>query len=148
MALLGIDVGTTEVKALLFDPVTRTHYIAHKSYPLIFPKPNHVEQDPQQIWEAAKQAVREVIRNAGGDVDVTSLSLSSQGGTLIPLDKKGKPLGNAIVWMDHRPQEENMILKEKFGDNFFYLKTGWRLIGCLPLLQIYWLRENRPYFFE
>jgi len=148
MTLLGIDVGTTGVKALLFDPATNTDYIAHQSYKLILPEANYVEQDPQRIWEATKQAIREAVRKAGGRVSVTSLSLSSQGGTLIPLGKYGEPVGNAIVWMDHRPREETIGLREKFGDDFFYLKTGWRLIGCLPLLQICWLREKRPDFFE
>ena len=140
MSLLGIDVGTTEVKVLLFDLETKTYYLQRRNYPLIFPERDYVEQNPQLIWDVTKQAIREVMKEAKREVSITSLSVSSQGGTLIPLNGNYNPLGNAIVWMDHRPNEENRRLKEKFGDDFFYLKTGWRLIGCLPLLQICWLR--------
>jgi len=148
MMLLGIDIGTTGVKALLFDTSRKNYHFAQQNYDLIFPKPSYVEQDPHQIWKATKQVIREVTRKASDHVDVTSLSLSSQGGTLIPLGKDGKPLYNAIVWMDHRPGDETVKLREKFGDDFFYLKTGWRLAGCLPLLQICWLKEKRPSLFK
>jgi xylulokinase len=146
--LLGVDVGTTGVKALLFNPIKKNQYFAFKRCDLIFPGPDQVEQDPQQIWEATKQVIREVVKKAGKQSEVTSISISSQGGTLIPLGKNDEPLSNAIVWMDHRAKDETNRLKKKFGNSFFYSKTGWRLFNCLPFLQIYWLRRNRLNQFE
>ena len=142
--LLGIDVGTTGVKALLIDPSTKTHHLAQCNFDLIFQEPGHVEQDPLQIWTATKSAIRDVVSFAGRQVRVSSLSISSQGGTLIPVGSDGDPLGRAIVWMDHRAKGQTKGLREKFGDNFFFTKTGWCPTGCLPLLQICWMREENP----
>jgi len=147
LTLLGIDVGTTGVRALLFDPSSRRCHIADRSYELFLPEPGRAEQDPDQIWEATKSATAEVLRTADGTQTV-SLSISSQGGTLIPLDEKFKPRGNAIVWMDHRAKAQADALTSEFGKEFFYKKTGWPLTGCLPFLQIRWLKEERPELFR
>jgi len=148
--LLGIDVGITSVKALLVDPSGRRRYLSQRSLRLIFPGGERVEQDPLQMWDATLSAVSEVLSRArhDGDGEVTSISLSSQGGTLIPLDESAEPLGRAIVWMDHRPREQSRELRRRFGEDFLYEKTGWTPTGCLPLLQIRWLRRNRPSLFE
>lgn len=148
MILLGIDVGTTGVKALAFDTSTGKHHIAHRSYDLILPQPDHVEQNPNQIWDATVSATAEALAAAGRVAKPASLSISSQGGTLIPLDDEFKPLGNAVVWMDHRARALGDALSEEFGKDFFYMKTGWPLTGCLPFIQIRWLRDERPQFFR
>lgn len=148
MILLGIDVGTTGVKALAFDTSTGKHRIAHRSYDLFFPQPAHVEQSPGQIWDATKSAAAEVLATAGTRAEPASVSISSQGGTLIPLDEEFKPLGNAVVWMDHRARALGGALNKEFGKDFFYMKTGWPLTGCLPFIQIRWLKDERPGFFR
>ncbi|MCD6593186.1 hypothetical protein J7L00_03785 [Candidatus Bathyarchaeota archaeon] len=147
-AILGIDVGTTRVKAFLFDLENGRRYFSYRNCNLILSKSGYVEQDPRQILAETKNVIRDVMKLAADRVNVISLSFSSQGGTLIPLDEHGKPVCNAITWMDRRAHRENSILKERFGEDFFYLKTGWRLLGCLPLLQIYWLKKNKPDLFK
>lgn len=135
-------------KRLLFDPSTKASRITERSYSLIVPEPNYVEQDLHQMWEATKQAIRDVVTHDRRYVNVTSLSISSRGGTLIPLAANMDLLGNAIVWMDQRPIEETGELRKKFGDDFFYFKTGHILNCCLPLLQLCRLKKNQPSFFK
>ncbi len=147
MSLLGIDVGTTAVKVLLSDSSGGT-LMARRGYPLDLPGPDQVEQDPEQVWAETKGAVREIVKTAGLKAGSLATSISSQGATLIPLDGKWSPLGKAIVWMDHRAKAQARRLVERFGRDFFYLKTGWQLSNCLPFLQICWLRDESPRYFQ
>ncbi len=148
MTLLGIDVGTTGVKALAFDTSTGEYHITQRSYDLLFPQTDRVEQSPDQIWQATKSAASEALATAGEGAEPVSVSISSQGGTLIPLDDEFKTLGNAVVWMDHRAKALGDALNKEFGKDFFYMKTGWPLTGCLPFIQIHWLKDERPGFFR
>ena len=141
--LLGLDVGTTAVKALLVDHEKGESHISKRSLDLIFPGEDMVEQNPMGIWTAAVEAIGDVVKRAGTS-NVESISVSSQGGTLVPLNQAGRPVGNAIVWMDHRARVQAEELVRKYGIDFTFYKTGWRATGCLPMLSMVWLAEERP----
>jgi sugar (pentulose or hexulose) kinase len=148
MAVLGVDVGTTAVKAMLVDNETGSRHLSQCGVGISTPRPGWVEQDPEDYWTAIGLAVGDVLSRLGAGIDVSSLSISTQGGTLIPIDASGHVLGRAVVWMDHRAVTQSKALLRELGPDFFYLKTGWRPSGCLPFLQICWLREERPDLFE
>ncbi len=152
---LGIDLGTTAVKAIVLDE--RGAIVASGSAPthLVRGPGGLVEQPVESIWLDAAAAVRSI-----GDIstrsDIRAIALSSQGGTLIlpvarasglcttqagRLCHPGTPLGNAISWMDTRPAALGAALLCGHADAFFYGKTGWSLrLGCLPLAQLLRLR--------
>ena len=88
--LIGIDVGTTGTKAILFSKEGTCLKSAYQGYPLSTPQVGHVEQDPEDWWQAVGKTVREVS-NGYGD-KVCALSLSTQGGTMVCADEKGNPL--------------------------------------------------------
>lgn len=145
--LLGIDVGTTGTKALLFAADGELMGHAYRSYPLSTPQVGWSEQRAQDWWEAVVATVREICD--GHDYQVAAISLSLQGGTMVPVDERGNALRPAIVWNDNRGAEQKQaFLRETGDDAYMYQTTGWHLGNKLPALEIRWIRENEPEIFQ
>ncbi|MCX7669837.1 MAG: FGGY family carbohydrate kinase [Anaerolineae bacterium] len=145
--LLGLDVGTTAVKALLFDLQGRVRAGASYAYRLLMPQSGWVEQDAEELWRGVVTALRTVTAQRAPGDEVLALAQSSQGGTTIPVDAAGAPLCHAISWMDGRAQKEQQELREAGLAEMIYRRTGWPLMAGLPLQHIRWLRRERPALF-
>ena len=147
--LLGIDVGTTGTKTLLFSTDGALIGHAYRGYPLSTPNVGWSEQQPQDWWQAVVDTVREVCADKNIGQNVAAISLSLQGGTIVATDKLGNPLYPAIVWNDIRCTEEKEAFLKEFGDaDRMYQATGWELDNGLPALAIRWLREHKPEVFQ
>ena len=148
--VLGIDVGTTGTKSLLFTEKGKYVGQAYKGYDLITPRVGFSEQRAEDWWDAVVCTVREVVLAAGVDGgDVVGISLSLQGGTLVPVGKNYEPLANARVWNDYRCDEQNREYLNEVGDaKSMYEKTGWSLGKGLLALEIREIRDNSPELFE
>ena len=92
--------------------------------------------------------IRECISDISDKENILALSISSQGGSLLPVDEDGNPLSNVIVWMDKRGIQQQKGLLKLHNNDFYYKKTGWKLSTGGNLVQIRWLKENRPDIFE
>jgi len=145
---LGIDVGTTATKTLLINQSGEVITLAQQRYEIIPSHNTWVEQDPEDWWDAVVKTVRKVVRGDETKKRIKGISLSTQGGTLIPVDLEGKPLRKAITWLDQRAGKQGKSLEEKFGGDFFYSRTGYKPHSGLPLLYICWLKDNEPKVFE
>jgi xylulokinase len=146
VSLLGIDVGTTAVKAVVLDPERGVLGSGRTSYPLVRPRPGWVELDGEVYWQAVCSAVRGAIADSCGAA-VSALAISSQGETLVPVDGAGAPTRPAIVWLDSRATAESAALDELFGEAV-YARTGQpRLSPTWPACKLLWLREHEPDLF-
>ena len=144
--LLGIDVGTTGTKALLFSADGELVGHAYRSYPLSTPQVGWSEQRAEDWWEAVVATVREIC--GGQDYKVAAISLSLQGGTVVPVDENGSALRPAIVWNDGRGTAQKEAFLQEVGDDaYMYRTTGWHLGRNLPALEIRWIRDNEPDIF-
>lgn len=149
--LLGIDVGTTGTKSLLFSSEGKLISSAYQGYDLITPNVGWSEQRADDWWNAIVKTVNEVVAAAGPDAGkkVAGISLSLQGGTFVPVDREMKPLKNAVVWNDHRCDKEMEAYLEEVGDKAsMYQKTGWNLGKGLVSLNIRWLKDHEPETFQ
>ena len=147
---LGIDLGTTGTKSILFDEFNNELGRGYKGYPLISPFDSAFEQDPSEWAKAVIESVREAV-NGQGD-GVVSLSVSAQGGSFFfaDIDENGKiiPLTNAFTWMDKRADKESAELLEKAPKDYFYFRTGSLLgSGSFPAKYL-WLKKNNPEIIE
>lgn len=146
--LVGIDIGTTGAKTLVFNENGRRVGHAYRSYSVQNPKPDWVEQDPKVWWQALVSTVREAISALKDPEHVAALSISSQGGSLVTLDSDGNPLIPAISWMDRRAgQLELDALLNGKETNYHYTHTGWKLTNSFNLVQIKWLANHRTDIF-
>ena len=147
--LIGVDVGTTGTKALLFSEDGALLGQAYQDYPILTPQVGHSEQNAGDWWNAVVTVIRSVCDGKDIGERVAAISLSTQGGTVVPVGQDGEPLRPALVWNDARCEaQKEAFLKEVGPERVMYEKTGWKL-GCgLPALEIRWLRENEPALFE
>jgi len=143
--LLGIDVGTSSVKAALVDPQGTVHAVGHAEYPLHHIRPAWVEQDPEDWWRGTCQAVREALAKVPqGAGRVLGLAVSCQAPTLLALGRSGRPLRPAMIWMDRRAEAEIVRLAEQMGADQIYRVTGNRPDAFYVAARLLWLREHEP----
>ncbi len=142
--LLGIDFGTTALKACLFDENGTRIATESAQYKLIT-KGEFVEFDAEEFFKI----VENVIEKITDRYTVDALSVDTQGETLIVLDKAGKPLMNAIIWLDNRAEKQAKEMQAKFGFEKIYNITGQAEIPAgYPAPKIKWLKENAPEVFN
>ena len=148
--LLGLDVGTTSVKAGLFDVAGRQVAAAGREYRLAHPAPDRAEIDPEAWWSAAVSAVREALASSGADPSsVAAMAVSSQGETVVAVDAAGRPLGPALVWLDNRATAEARALGERFSNAQVYDRTGIPDVNpTWPAAKLLWWRANEPDLFR
>jgi xylulokinase len=143
--LLGIDVGTSSVKAVLLDLRGNLCAVCQAEYPLHHIRPAWVEQDPQDWWQATCQAVREALASVPHAPErVLGLAVSSQAPTLLALDRSGQPLRPAMIWMDRRAESEAARLTELVGAKEIHRITGNRPDAFYVAARLLWLRNYEP----
>ena len=143
--LLGIDAGTTSVKAGLFTPDGRCLGIERQEYQLETPGVERAQLDPNLYWQACINTVRKVLTHKHQPEDqVIALAVSSQGETLVSLDKDGLPVYPAIVWLDNRAVSQAQYLSQQFQEKV-YQHTGIpEIVPTWTACKILWLKENEP----
>jgi len=146
--LLGIDVGTTSLKAGLFTPEGDCLGIEREEYMLDTPSVERAQLDAHFYWHACVRTIRKLIETSGINVAaIAAISVSSQGETLIALDSHGEPLYPAIIWLDNRAGHQAQRLAMQFQEQV-YEKTGVaEIIPTWPACKILWLKENEPEVF-
>lgn len=147
--LLGIDIGTTAVKGMIIDMNGQVMVKSNIPYNLLLPHPGWAEQDPEEMWMAVKQAISAVLNEFSGNRGrIAALSLSTQRDTLICTDKHGKPVRNAITWMDSRSVCECTALEREFGAERIYEITGVGISTIWTFSFLLWLRRHEPDHFS
>lgn len=148
--LLGLDIGTTALKTALFDRNGKLLAVSAREYSLITFQTNYVEEKPEVYWEAFLAGIKDLKRQYPiGEEDKIALAISAQGETLFFLDKEGKTLRNAIVWMDNRGEKEARDLEARFGNDTCYRITGQvSFEPCWPASKILWVKNHEPEIFE
>ena len=143
--LLGIDIGTSAVKAALVD-LRGTLEAAYKAeYRTVYPCPNWAEQNPDDWWRATCDAVSRCLAEVAFARDrILALAVSSQGPTLLPLDISGRPLRPAIIWMDRRAENEARQLMELVGNDNIYSITGNRTDCFFVAPRLLWMKAHEP----
>ncbi|NLV99468.1 MAG: hypothetical protein GX034_06700 [Clostridiaceae bacterium] len=145
--VLGLDIGTSAVKAVLVDASGELAGISSKKYGADHRGSRFAEQDANDWWTAVKEAIRELTARLPKSAHVSAMSLSTQGGTLVPVKQDGSPLSASRLWYDKRCHHEADYIRENRLADYLYEQTGWSLLEGLNLLQIMWMRENEPELF-
>jgi xylulokinase len=146
--LLGVDVGTTGVKSVLFSAEGTCAAMGQVEYPTRHPHPGWAEQDPEDWWRAVCGSIGQALsgaQNASGRV--SAIAVSAQAPTLLPLDSEGRPLRPALIWMDRRAEGQAERLKGLLGGENIEGLTGNRCDPFYVAPKLLWYRENEPHLF-
>lgn len=147
---VALDVGTSSVKAALFDLHGRPVGSGLQEYELQTTGSDIVELDPETYWTASQAAIALAVKSSGIEIgDVGSMGVTSQGETLIVLDADGRPLRKAIVWLDNRAGQEAREIAEAFDFEEVYRRTGQHeIVPGWTAPKILWIRKNEPQVFR
>lgn len=146
--LLGLDIGTTGCKAIVFDAAGRMRGHGFREYGVVCDAPAKAEQDAEQVWALTKEVVREAVAKAGGGEAVKALSVSVQGDAIIPVDRDFHALHPAILGMDYRSAPQAKRCAELFGAFDLFQRTGMRPHPINSLTKVLLLRELAPQVFR
>lgn len=142
-AILGIDVGTSSAKAILFDIAGNEVTSAGQSYPLLTPQPGWVEQDAEEVWQALVHVLQNIVKQSDG-YRILSLAIAAQAGSIIPIDLDGNPVYSMVTWLDTRSQELTRQWHTDGTAAVIRRLSGWQPFAGLPLPSISWLRQQLP----
>jgi xylulokinase len=144
MRLLGLDVGTTGVKAVVFDETGAALSSACREVPVLTDATGRAEQDAEGVWEALARVVREAARGGG----IAAAGLSVQGDAIIPVGADLRPVGPAILGMDYRSEAQARQIETLLGGRELFGLTGMRPHPMNSLCKALWLRDNERAVFD
>lgn len=143
--IIGIDLGTSGTKTVLFDQSGSAVASATEEYPLYQPQNGWAEQDPNHWWRAAAHTLKQVLAASHVDPkDVKGVGLSGQMHGLVMLDKDGKVLRRSIIWCDQRSGSQCGTITEKVGRERLIEITANPALTGFTAAKLLWVRENEP----
>lgn len=141
------DAGTTAVKVCLFAPDASLLACSVQEYSLDT-RGACVEAPAERYLAAVRDGLADVTTRVP-DARIAAVGLTTQGETLVPVDRAGEPLRPFLVWLDGRAEDEAAALRGSFSAQDFYEATGLpEATGALPLAKLMWLRRNEPDVFS
>jgi glycerol kinase len=144
MALIAIDQGTTSTRAIVYDAALTPLAVAQRELRQIYPAPGEVEHDPEEIWRAVVDTVREALAKARLTAgDVAGIGITNQRETTVIWERAtGKPIHNAIVWQDRRSAPLCEALRQSGHEAEIAAPTGLLLDPYFSASKIAWLLDN------
>ncbi|MDR0326409.1 MAG: xylulokinase [Oscillospiraceae bacterium] len=144
-ALLGIDLGTSATKTVLFDEQLRPLASASSEYPLHQPHNGWAEQDPQDWWKAAVETVNAVLQKSGVAAgDIAAVGISGQMHGLVMLDADGEVLRPSIIWCDQRTAAECVEITNLVGAGRMIEITANPALTGFTASKIMWVKKHQP----
>ena len=140
---LGVDLGSTNIKAAVYDE--NMNLLGRRSSPVVYLRENgFVEFDAEQYYRELLALIGGLVRDCGVQT-VRQIAFTGQAESLVCVDRDGKPLMNAISWMDDRSGEECARLSKQFSPAECERITGQQaVLPTWPATKILWLRTHRP----
>ncbi|MEI6504234.1 MAG: FGGY family carbohydrate kinase, partial [Armatimonadota bacterium] len=142
MALMGLDVGSTGCKAVVFDLEGNPLARAYREYPEIYPATGWIELDPARVMRGVEEVIAEAAAAAGQPVQ--ALSISAMGETFTPVAKDGSYLMNSMVSPDARAVAQANAWHETLGAERVFEISGMPIHPSFTLPKIQWLAQERP----
>ncbi|HUB61743.1 MAG TPA: gluconokinase [Puia sp.] len=148
--VIGIDIGTTNTKAVAFAADGTVLGGAGAGYAAFTDAAGRHELDPDQLMEAVRSALRQVVGQAmaASGAAPEGISFSCAFHSLMAVDESGKPLMRAMTWADLRPSAMAMKLKASEAARRIYRATGTPIHAMSPLCKLLWMRDRQPEIFE
>lgn len=148
--LLGMDIGTTNMKGVLYSETGDKIAFAQCTYEIFHRNQDCAEQKPSDWWNSAVSIFREIINEVDSQVkeQIVAICISSQTPTLLPVTKDGTPLRDAIIWMDKRADQEMKEILQTMGEERYISVTGMLpAVSFLPP-KLLWYKKQEKALFE
>ncbi len=142
--LVGIDMGSTSIKAVAYEPNGKA--VARASMPsaIHYPQPGWAYYDPDELWSQAVQVLREVTAAVDDPRRIRGLAVASVGEAGVPLDEHGEPTYHFIAWFDQRTLKQQSFFERTIGEDRCFEITGLSIAPIFSLNKLLWIKENQP----
>lgn len=145
----ALDVGTTGTRCIIFDLNGKEIARDYREWLSYFPTPVMVEQNANSWWDSVRETIFNAIRMAKINTeDIISVAITNQRETIVPVDKEGHPLHNAIVWQDRRTTKECDWIREHVGADEVYKTTGLTIDPYFSGSKILWFKNQKPEIYQ
>ena len=147
--LISVDIGTSSVKAILFEIGGSVVSTERAAYPTCYTQPGRAEQDPDEVLAALVAAVRRLV--AAAALPPSSIAAIVFGGiwqSLLPIDAQNRPLCRATTWADLRSKAQNEFLRSSLDNEAVKEATGCSLHPMYLLSRLLWLKQEAPDVFQ
>ena len=147
--LVGLDVGSTSIKAVLVVPGSGAVHVARRAtltYAVPATAGSGAFHRPEELLAAAESAIAECVAAAGslGLARPSAVGIASMAEAGVPLDAAGRPIGDIVAWFDTRPAPQAAWLADRVGPAALFARTGLRPEPKYTLPKLLWLRAERP----
>lgn len=149
MDYIGLDIGSTGTKCIIADPNGGVLAHAYHEYKMESPAEGYFELDPEKVWGAVRSVLHSAMEQYGKvNSNLAGISISSFGEAAVLLDSKGRVLGNSLLYIDSRGQEEVKQLIEDIGEEQIIRKTGLKPHSMYTMSKLMWYREQQKDIYE
>jgi len=146
---LGLDIGTTNSKGLLVDPLGNVIFSASRTTRLDNPDlEGWAQYNPDRIFDISIEIIRDIVRSIDNPKEIRSIAISSMGETGVPIDDKGDWVYPAIAWFDTRTEYYTSWIEENIGAERIYTITGLPLSSSYGATKLIWLKDHEPEVFH
>lgn len=142
--LAGVDVGTTNIKVVIYDPSGRTVSQASARTATHYPRAHWAYYRPDELWAQTSKAIRQAVASIDRPEHIVSIAVTSMGEAAVPLDARSEPTYDAIAWFDTRTQPQVEWLDRYIGKDALFESTGLSLQPIFGLCKLLWLKHNEP----
>jgi xylulokinase len=142
--LIGLDLGTSSIKALLVQDNGQIVGQGSAEYPIHTPKPGMAEQDPAEWWQATVSAVRQALDSANSSVAIAAIGLSGQMHGTVLLDGQNQALAPAIIWPDQRTERQVREITALVGAESLIDLTGSPVSTGFQAATVRWVQQEQP----
>lgn len=143
--LLGIDVGTTSIKAVVYRTDGLAMAAAALPTPTHVPRPRWAYYRPNELWDTVVSVVRQALAQIDNPGVIASVAVASVAESGVLLDADGNPTTESIAWFDTRTQPQAELLAERIGPEALFARTGLSLQPIFSLNKLLWHREHEPH---
>lgn len=141
--LVGVDAGTTRIRALVFTPAGRPVAEGSRPTPVERPRPGWAEHDPEALWQATCAALRAALAQIDAPSRIAGLAVASVGEALVALDRDGRPTCRTIAWYDERPGAELAWLERSIGRPRLHALSGLAPDPTFSLCKLLWHKAHQ-----
>jgi xylulokinase len=143
-SMIGVDVGSIHVKAVLVAPGSGVVYVARRATSTHTVRGGGAYHRPEELLGAVESAIAECVAASGSAATPCAIGIASMAEAGVPLDARGRPVGEIAAWFDPRPAVQAAWLERRVGAPALFARTGLRPEAKYTLPKLLWLREERP----
>jgi len=145
---IGIDAGTSGIKVIVLSDRGEIRGTGYQECALITPKPNWVEQNPEDWWRACDYAVNMAVESCGCKDEIRAIGFSGQMQGCVLLDKEKRLIGNCLIWLDQRAGAEAEELSLVMETAEMLDITGNYCLPSFWAAKLIWIKRNQPEVFD